>query len=389
MATTLHLRRINQRKVIQAMMRLRTASRAELAREAGLSQPTVGRIVDQMLATSVLSVGRSDSVSGGGGDFANGEGPALGRPSTPLELDHRRRRFVTIQLGVSQTRIAALPMAVSDANQWDLSFDTPDSPDGFGRALHDHWKRVVPRHLQAVVLSLPGVVDERAPRVLFSPNLHWTERADFPAIFRTVTRAPLICIQEIRALALGQLAAEPAGEDFLLVDFGSGVGAAAVIGQKLYESPFPLSGELGHAPVLGNRRVCSCGATGCLETLVSRNGLLATSRENGGPGEWERLIAYFQRGELPAWIIPSLDAVATTIAGGLNLMGTRRTILTGSFNELPAVADYICAAVKRAAMWSRFGDVRCETAPRRRMMGMASLAINEVLLVEPPAAVTA
>jgi len=371
-------------------MRLRTASRAELAREAGLSQPTVGRIVDQMLATSVLAVGSSDSLpSAGAGRDAISEGTQLGRPSTPLELDHRRRRFITIQVGVNQTRMAALPMAVSDANEWDLSFKTPDSPDAFENALRDHWKRVVPRHLQVVVMSLPGVVDERAQRVLFSPNLHWTERADFPAIFRAVTRAPLLCIQEIRALALGQLAAEPTSEDFLLIDFGSGVGAAAVIGQKLYESPLPLSGELGHAPVLGNRRVCSCGATGCLETLVSRNGLLATSVQNGGPGQWDQLVAYFQQRELPAWLIPSLDAAATSIAGGLNLMGTRRAIITGSFHELPVVAQYLSAAVKRAAMWSRFGEVRCNTVPRRRMMGMVSLAINQVLLLEPSMAAMA
>jgi hypothetical protein len=82
----------------------------------------------------------------------------------------------------------------------------------------------------------------------------------------------------------------------------------------------------------------------------------------------------------------SLDAVAMTIAGGLNLLGTRRAILTGALTELTPATEYICQATRRAAMWSRFGDVRCETAPRRRMMGMATLGINHALLAEPDAA---
>ena len=367
-------------------MRLRVASRTELAREAGLSQPTVGRIVDEMIAESILTVGKGEAASP---DSENGNGTAqLGRPSTPLELDRKRRRFVVVQVGVNQTRMAALPMRVSDADEWEVSFITPTSPEAFANAVQQQWKRVAARSVQAVVVSLPGVVDEGKGRVLYSPNLHWTERADFAQICRPMTRATVICVQEIRALALGQLAAEPASDDFLLVDFGSGVGAAAVIRGKLYDSPLPLSGELGHTPIPGNDRVCSCGATGCIETLVSRNGMLVTSRQHSGPRDWTALVSQVHRRGLPDWLVPSLDAVATTIAGGLNLLGLRQAILTGALTEMPAASEYLCTAVSRAAMWSRFGQVRCRVVPRRRMAGMVTLAINSALLgdVEPAAA---
>ena len=73
MAKASHLRQINQGKVIRAMIRLRAASRTQLAREADLSQPTVGRIVDELLDRSVLS-----EVENGG--HAN---PAAAQASVP------------------------------------------------------------------------------------------------------------------------------------------------------------------------------------------------------------------------------------------------------------------------------------------------------------------
>ena len=127
MAKASHLRQINQRKVIRAMMRLSAASRTQLAREAELSQPTVGRIVDELLDSSVLSEVQSGdqpvAVAGAGvaDDAAPANGqpqtPQLGRPSTALQLDRRRKRFLAIQVGVHTTRVAATPIAVTDADE--------------------------------------------------------------------------------------------------------------------------------------------------------------------------------------------------------------------------------------------------------------------------------
>ncbi len=381
MATISHLRHLNERKIIHTMMRLRVASRAQLARESGLSQPTVGRIVDELLDRSILSEPAQDKVAVA--LSPPDDQPQLGRPSTALQLD-RRRRFLALQIGVNRTRAATMPMGVSDADDWQLDLPTPGSATAFEELLKEHVSQIVPRGLQACIVSLPGVVNEREGKVLLSPNLHWTEKADFPAIFKAFTRAKVLYIQEIRALALGQLAAESELQDFLLVDFGNGVGGAAVIGGKLYESPLPLSGEVGHTPVVGNKRPCTCGAIGCVETLVSRNGLIASSIENGGPRTWPALVKELEGRKLPKWLTATLDAVAQTIAGGLNLLGVRQVLLTGALGDIPPAVHYLIEATQRGAMWARFGEVNCRYARRRRMIGMISLAIDQVIHPDAP-----
>jgi len=374
MATLSQIRRMNQRKVIKIMMRLGSASRAQLAKATGMSQATVGRIVDDLLQNAVLAE------AAGTGASRDADSVQIGRPSTRLQLDRQRRRFLAVQLGVHQTRLAALPLAVADAEEWSVQIATPASPEEWADAIVGASKRLALKGIEAVVASLPGVVDEHSGKVLLSPNLRWTERADLAGLLKPITRAPLVCVQEIRALALGQLAAEPYVEDFLLVDFGSGVGAAAVIGGKLYRGSLPLSGELGHTPVIGNHRRCGCGATGCVETLVSQHGLVESAQENRVARTWEELLEEVRIGGLPAWMRRSLDAVATTIAGALNVLGLRRVTLTGALVDLPGAADYLSSAITKGSMWARFGDVTCKPAPRRRMAGMVSTAIDRVLL---------
>src|ERR1044071_9342749 len=172
-------------------------------------------------------------------------------------------------------------------------------------------------HLWGVLVSVPGIVDEATGRALFSPNLHWLEKIDLAAGLRQIWRLPILLVQEIRALALGHLTAQPGGEDFLLADFGQGVGGAIVLDGELYTHPMPLSGEFGHSPISGNQRRCGCGASGCLETLISERGLLESfgAAQGGSPRSWQALVQHVTAQGIEDWLADALAATAKVIAG--------------------------------------------------------------------------
>jgi predicted NBD/HSP70 family sugar kinase/uncharacterized protein YerC len=373
-ATTFHLRQINQLKVVHTMLRLRRASRVKLSDATGMSQTTIGRIADDLIAQHVLT------------EIDNGETPVqigpkhLGRPVKMLELDRTRMRFLLVQLGVRQTRIAATPIALPETERWSRKFATPNSREAWLESLKRTCAKLPLRNIEAVIMSCPGVVDEQSGRVLLSPNLRWSEQIDFPDGLRAITRAPIFFLQEIRALALGQLAVEPGLEDFLLVDFGDGLGAASVIGGKLQSGHIPLSGELGHTPVLNNIRPCGCGSIGCIETLVSRRGLIKSYAEHGGQRRWKTLIADIRENGIPKWFKTALDAAAINVAGALNMDGIPNVICTGSIADFPeTVAEYFFSQIRRDAMWARLGNVTCRTVARRRMAGMITTGIDRAM----------
>jgi predicted NBD/HSP70 family sugar kinase len=371
----------NRRTLVRALQRLGSASRAGLAKELGMSQPTVGKIVEVLVTMGLIEEVKHKGSAGG---LRRGSS-RMGRPGRLLRLDGTRRRLVGIELGVTRTRVGLLALRGEARDEWMVEWETEGSTEAWVRSMVDAAKRLRVRGLRGAVVSVPGIVDEGVGRVLFSPNLHWTEEEDWPALLRQVWGVPTVLVQEERALALGHQLQAGGDGDFLLVDFGDGVGGAMVVGGQLYTGPLPLSGELGHTPVLGNRRRCGCGAVGCVESLVSQRGLLRSFGEatGGRRPAWDQLVEQVAERGLPSWFTETLDAMATVIAGALNVLGLRSVVLTGSLTELPAtVSRYLSDAIVRGAMWARFGAVRCETVPRRRAAGFVAVGLDKLLLPE-------
>jgi len=380
---------LNRRALLRQLQRLGIASRADLAKSLGLSQPTAGKIVDELLAADVLEevdlAETSDRVP-----RANGRDKDVvlrGRPGRRLRLNQSETQLLAIQLGLNETTVAGLSLGVPAADEWQHHFPTGGS--GFKPA--KAWENNLRAAARAigfgdflgVLLSVPGLVDEASNRILFSPNIHWTEKADLAAMVRGVWKVPVLLVQEERALALGHQLANPGCEDFLLVDFGEGVGGAIIVDGKPLANPLPISGEIGHTPVLGNRRRCGCGAVGCMETLVSLRGLLESfsAATQGKKNSWPQLREYISQNGIDPWLAESLDAVAVAIAGALNVLGLRRVVITGSLTELPpAVLAHLSAAVQSGSMWAKFGSVECVAAPRHRTAGLVAVGIDRLVV---------
>jgi predicted NBD/HSP70 family sugar kinase len=375
---------LNRRALIRQLQKAGLASRAGLARSLGMSQPTAGKIVDELLAEKIL-----EEV-----ELPEAPGPAtapLGRPGRQLRLNRSQPSFLGIQLGVRKTQLVELPLGATDENDWQAAFDLPSDADSprpaqvWERELRGAAKKLPARKFLCVLLSVPGIVDEASGRILFSPNIHWSEDIDLPAIVRRVWDVPVLLVQEERVLALGHHANDPEHDDFLLVDFGDGVGGAIIAGGKPLASPLPISGELGHTPVQGNRRKCGCGATGCMETLVSTRGLLE-SFSAAMPHQkknWDAFKNHVAKNGVEPWLAQELNAAAVAIAGSLNVLGLRRVVITGTLTGLaPAVLEYLSGAVKKGALWARFGEIECVGAPRRRTAGLVAVGIDRFIAPE-------
>jgi predicted NBD/HSP70 family sugar kinase len=368
---------INKRTLLSRLQKMGQGSRAELARLLGISQPTAGRIVDELLAAEVLEELQETPT---GPEPKNNN--KLGRPSRMLRLDSTHPRFVGIQLGVTETRLASLPLGVGNDERWDVSFATPGTAEQWLKELRQVAPKVASKGLWGVLVSAPGIVDEKVGRILFSPNLHWTEKADLPGLIRQIWDSPVLLVQEERALSLGHHAAVASDENFLLVDFGEGVGGAVVVGGQSYSSPLPISGELGHTPVLGNWRPCGCGAVGCVETLISTRGLIQSFALAAphAPHTWPALVQHIAQEGVTGWLSEAIGAAAAVIAGAVNVLGVGHVVITGSLTELaPEVLSHLEQAVVKGTMWARFGKVTCVSAPRRRTAGLVCVGIDRLV----------
>lgn len=371
---------LNRRALLRQLQKLVVASRADLAKALGMSQPTAGKIVDELLAAEVLEEIELPQPSGT-------ESAARGRPGRRLRLNQSQSQLLAIQLGLQETTVAGMSLGISDKDEWHFTFSLGSNQTNPARAWEKQLRvaaqKIGTKDFLGVLLSAPGIVDENANRVLFSPNIHWTEKADLAAIIGRVWKVPVLLVQEERALALGHHLANPECEDFLLVDFGEGVGGAIIVDGKPFANPLPISGEIGHTPVLGNQRRCGCGAIGCMETLVSLRGLLESFSiaQSGEKKSWADLREYVSQNGISSWLAQSLDAAAVSISGALNVLGLRRVVITGSLTELPpTVLTHLAQAIQNGSMWAKFGSVECVAASRRRTAGLVAFGIDRLIV---------
>jgi predicted NBD/HSP70 family sugar kinase len=367
------LRLANQATLLEELLGRKAASRAELAKATGMSKPTAGKIIDDLVHAGVVE--EIKTVDGGR--------PSVGRPGKQLRLSAGRARFVVVELGPEWTRISALAPSPPDQERWEVQFKTPPSDTAWQEKVAQSAEKLDIKRPWAVMVSVPGVIDEKTGRILMAPNLHWSEHIDLPWMLRQIWSAPVGLVQEVRALALGELGARPDADDFIAVDIAEGVGGALMLGGRPYQGALPMSGEIGHTPIPGNQRPCGCGGRGCLETLASERGLIQSLREAKGGGQASTFADVLRSAEreVPPWMRATFDAIAMCLSAGLNLFGVRRVVLTGRITELPAPAtDYLIGAIQRAAMWSRFDAVAVTLAQRRRGRGLLVAGIHRFVM---------
>jgi len=366
------LRLMNQRAVLERLFREGPTTRAALAEATGMSRPTSGLIIEELLGARVLEEGA----------LATDGKP--GRPGRSVMLERKTPRFLLVQIGVKHTDLAAVPVGGSPSDQWDESFKTPTSERAFLSELAASVRRLDlrSRTLWAFAVSLPGLLDEAKGKVLLSPNLHWTESANLGTGIPATLGLPGCFVQEHRAMALGHIAATD-DRDFLLVDSEDGVGAALVMDRQVFHSS-PSAGEIGHTTVLGNRRQCGCGGRGCLETLISRPALLSAfaTASRQPDAVWADVVASLAaRYDAPRWLVPRLDAAAMVIGGALNTSGLGRVLLAGALAELPeAIIAELTTKICDASLSGRLGQVTVECAPRRRTRGLLQAVFSRVLI---------
>jgi len=366
------LRSGSARRVLAALLLGWPCTRPELARRTGLSAMTVGKAADHLLAAGYLSEAPGDPSA------------AQGRPGRLLSPSPRPI-FVAIELGVQRTAVYRLGLAGESTPAARVAIDMAQGPEAFRRALAAAPDQLGDEPVEAVLVSVPGVLDAEQPAIVFSPNLHWSEGPELLRALGRTFAAPVCAVQEAQALALGHLTAEGAPAHFLMVDLGDGVGSSIVAGGRLFGGPLPLSGEIGHTPVAGNERRCGCGAIGCIETLAGRAGLLRTaSTQLPGVASWPALVAALAGKPLPPWLLPTIDALAMVLAGALNLLGLRDVVAVGPVADLhPEVVPELGRRLAAHALLGRFGRVECKHAPERRQLGLLRAAIDRVLIAEP------
>lgn len=350
-----NLRRINQEDLrnhnlsvtLDTLLRAqKPMSRADLAKETGLTKATLSLLASMLIESGVVQEGEPVVST------------TYGRPSTPLEIHGGSIAGIGLQINTDGYGCLALDLNGDTLGQEWVSEDmTGTDPyeifaklDAMTFPLESRLKRRGCKVVGAG-LALPGIVADDM-WLLVARNLGW-ENVNLTR-FNVVRRLDVVAGNEAKMAAIAQIpgyATERASflnvvdrtDSFIYLSTDIGIGGAVVRDGEVVMGSHGFAGEIGHLSVAMDGPLCSCGRHGCLEAFAGRRALVEAAgiAEDGDATSSEAIDMFLQRwragdSDVAKVVDQAADALVSAIASAVNLVDVDTVLLGG--------------------LWTHFGD---------------------------------
>lgn len=359
------LGRMNERRIVQLLQARGPLSRAEVAREAGLSAPTVSKAVAALLAAGLLE--------------ENEEADATrGRPAKKLRLANENVQVLGVVIDAGRCHLVAAGMDGKRYPDTERAVPLPKTYRELIDALAASARELIrgtDRVTRGVGVCLPGLLDYRQQQGVLSPNVPLT---DGHAPARDLSKrlgVPCFMLQESHALCLAerQFGNARGLDDFAMLDVSTGVGLGVMSGGRLLTGHRGLAGEIGHLTVVEDGRRCGCGNDGCLETVGGDAALVwRVAQKLGKPLTIDDVIQQAATGKvkLARELDDTCRYLAIGVAAVINLFNPSTLFVHGRLFECdPTLFARMVELAKKRALPPSFGDCQIVQARGSKRQG--------------------
>ncbi|BCV22898.1 ROK family transcriptional regulator [Moorella sp. Hama-1] len=286
------LRELNARLIIDTIREAGNLSRAEVARQLGLSAPTVSLIIEQLLSKGILQ-------ETGTGDSSGGRRPIL------LALNPNYRYVAGVDLGKQEIGIALGNLNGDLIGETTLTFTHGEAGESVinrvAGAIKDlcRAKSIDSQLLAAIALAVPGVYDPATGLVkMVARSFDWEGLRPEKA-FQAHFTAPVIVKNDVNTAALGEFwRGQGRGiNNLAYISVGLGIGAGIILNGQLLEGCRGAAGEIGFMALGAEALQATYRQYGHLETIASTAAVVEQARRvvtTGKPG----LLLGLCRGEI-------------------------------------------------------------------------------------------
>lgn len=253
-------------EVLRALATSGPLSRAQLARDLGLSGPTLTQATRFLMELGLIAELDQSPSTGG-------------RPATLLGLVAGAGKVMGVKLADDHL----FGICVDLESQVQFSFE--EKFKARGEAAIDELSEILLKYskkvrgqLLGVGVGLPGVVSQKDLSTTTSVMLGW-DNVKLGEILSKRLKTPVLCENDVNTLAISE-SLYGRGKDIsnlLTITIGRGIGSGIIINGELYAGTHG-AGEIGHVKVVGNKLKCECGNTGCLETIASDPAILRAAK---------------------------------------------------------------------------------------------------------------
>ncbi len=379
------LRDLNSSLLIELVRESRPISRADLARQSGLSAATVSNIVAQLIERGILVEVAIAAPTGG-------------RPAVLLDIDATGGYVIGIKLRGDGLTTVVCDLDAQVVASLETTVSLVSDPAAAVAAIESATRKVLKRagvsrdKVLGVGIGLSGVIDSSEGICRFSHLLQWRE-VELASPLRDKLGLPVWVDHDMNTLTVAEKWSGDAlaYRNFVTLSVGRGIGLGIVIDRAPYRGATGSAGELGHMIVEPGGAPCECGRRGCLEALVGED---AVRRQLG-----ERLGREISRAELielaasdEETTVAVLGAagrqLGLAVANMITLLNPELLIISGEGTDLGgAYLDPVVAAVREQtfADQGRHVEVKIQSwGDEAWAVGAATLVLRESFSLPAP-----
>jgi predicted NBD/HSP70 family sugar kinase len=355
-ATSETARDINRRIVLNLIRTHQPISRADLARHSGLQRSTVSVITEQLVKERWVTEGASGHVP-------------RGRRPRFLHLNKERAGIVGIDIRPATTSVALADLDAHFVAQ--ESMPTVQNPELFIEQLTSRLRNLIKTRpeidYEGIGVSLPGRVDLASQKLVFAPNLGWSD-FDLKTPLEQATGLPVELENAANACALAEVwfgRRTEAVSNLIAITVSEGIGSGLILNHQLVRGSTGLAGEFGHTTVVEDGIECRCGNHGCWEVYASNSAATryyarsASAGKNGKSGAkpaepaptFDDVVRLAQQNDPKA--IEAIDQMAHHLGAGIALL------VTG------LAPDIIMVIGEVTRIWNRVGPIIDEVVRAR------------------------
>jgi predicted NBD/HSP70 family sugar kinase len=261
-ATPPLLKRLNEETVLETIRTGAPISRAEIARRAGISKPTVSLALQALLSAGLVRESAAVPV-----------GPSYG--ATYFEPVAEAALVLGVDLGARFLRGALSDLSGTIRARQDVELGGADADAALAAIaeLRDALVRTAglsKKLIDEVVVGVPGVVEEKGGAVSLATNVPKLDGRRYGAELEDRLGVRVTVENDVNLAALGErrLGIARGVDDFVFLSVGTGLGAGLVLRGELQRGHHGAAGELDYVAVGLEQDVDPCAAA--LSALAER-----------------------------------------------------------------------------------------------------------------------
>lgn len=377
------LMEMNRSAVVRILQRRAVCSRADIARETGLTQPAITKIVAALIDMGIVS--EVGGIKGSGN-----------RRSIGITLNGGKYQIIGVRFSRQIISMGIFDIYGKVYHTEDLLYTNDDPPAHVLSRLKDKIRATLAArsHVAAIGFALPGPYIHKAGHIAVITQMPAWRDVNFRQELEHAFDKPVFIEHDANAGALGEWLFGSHGQHvnslaYFLV--GEGVGSGIIENGSLLLGAQGCASELGHISVDVHGPVCECGNRGCLEMYCSSHALITKAIEAAPeafehmPHTCETVFAKARQGNRA--IRKVIDEVASYIGFGCvsliyaynpNVIVIGDSVAAGQELILPTVLK----VVRERVLPELYGKVEIKISAlsvNPTLLGAAAAATNKVL----------